>query len=122
MYWILGAEYHKRPRSENHAELLSTVVTGPAPGLLAFDSDTAVGWCRVNPRQELPWLNRRRELAPVDDLPVWSVSCFYVRAGSRGTGVMAALIEGAVDYARQSGAAVLESYPVDTEVEGATRN
>ncbi len=123
MYWIMGAEYHKRPRSKNKDQLRSSVMSGPAPGLLAFDdAGTALGWCRLNPREGLQWLNRKRELAPVDDLPVWSLSCFYVRSSFRGAGVMTALINGAVDHARNAGASALESYPIDTQVEGATRN
>jgi len=123
MYWIVGAEYHKRPRSKNKEQLRSSVMSGPAPGLLAFDdAGTALGWCRLNPREGLQWLNRKRELAPVDDLPVWSLSCFYVRSSFRGAGVMTALINGAVDHARNAGASALESYPIDTQVEGATRN
>jgi GNAT superfamily N-acetyltransferase len=123
MYWILGADYRKRPRSKNKEQLRSIVTSGPAPGLLAFDdTGTALGWCRLNPREELYWLNRKRDLAPVDDLPVWSLSCFYVRSGSRGAGVMTALIDGAVERARAVGAPALEAYPIDTQIEGATRN
>lgn len=123
MYWVLGAEYHKRPRSENKQQLRSAVMSGSAPGLLAFDdSGTALGWCRVTPRDELYWLNRKDNLAPVDDLPVWSIPCFYVRRGCRGQGIMTALIDGAIEHARDMGAPALEAYPIDTAAEGATRN
>jgi GNAT superfamily N-acetyltransferase len=123
MYWILGADYRKRPRSKNRQQLRASVMSGPAPGILAFDaSGTALGWCRLGPREELHWLNRKGALAPVDDLPVWSLSCFYIRGGYRGRGVMTALIDGAVERARRMGAPALEAYPIDTEVEGATGN
>jgi GNAT superfamily N-acetyltransferase len=49
----------------------------------------------------------------VDDLPVWSVWCFRVRAGHRGQGIARALLAGAVDYARVHGAPAVEGYPVD---------
>jgi GNAT superfamily N-acetyltransferase len=58
----------------------------------------------------------------VDDLPVWSVPCFYVRRGHRGRGVLAALIGGAIQAADAAGALALEAYPVDTTVDGHTRN
>lgn len=123
MYWVLGAEYHKRPRSQNKDQLHASVRSGPPPGLLAYDdAGAAVGWCRLGPRAGLDWLNRKPELASVDDLEVWSLSCFFIRRRARGTGVMSALIDGAVGHARASGAAVLEAYPIDTGVEGATRN
>lgn len=63
-----------------------------------------------------------RALAPVDDLPVWSVSCFYVRRGYRRKGVMSALIVAALKAAKRGGAPALEAYPVDTACAGATRN
>jgi GNAT superfamily N-acetyltransferase len=42
-------------------------------------------------------LERKRDFGQVDDLPVWSLPCFYVRRGFRGQGLMSALIDGAVD-------------------------
>lgn len=123
MYWILGAEYHKRPRAMNEQALRIAAELEPAPGLLALDdSGTAVGWCRVTPRVQLNWLNARGEFPPVDDVAVWSVPCFFVRRGCRREGVMALLISGAIEHARAGGAPALEAYPVDTSLPGATRN
>lgn len=123
MYWVLGPDYRRRQRDQNREALHHAIQETPTPGLLALDeNDRALGWCRVSPRAELGWLNRRRDLAPVDGLPVWSVPCFYVRRGSRRQGVMKALIDAAVDYAKKSGAAALEAYPIDTSAPGATRN
>jgi GNAT superfamily N-acetyltransferase len=58
----------------------------------------------------------------VDDLPVWSVPCFYVRRTHRRQGVMGTLIAAAVGVATAAGAPALEAYPVDTAVPGHTRN
>ena len=113
MYWRIGSEYHKRPRGENKREFFDIVQRGPPPGLLAFNADVAVGWCQVTPRDALPWLDRTPRLQRVDDLPVWSISCFYIRRGHRKRGVTAALIAAALDAAWQAGASVLEAYPVD---------
>jgi hypothetical protein len=95
---------------------------GTAPGLLAFDGDVAVGWCELAPRADLGWLARTRYLQPPDDLPVWSVPCFYVRRTDRGRGVTDALIAGAISAASAVGAPALEAYPVDIAVAGHTRN
>ena len=42
-------------------------------GILAFRGSGAVGWCSLGPRSDFPWLVRSRILAPVDELPVWSI-------------------------------------------------
>jgi GNAT superfamily N-acetyltransferase len=115
MYWRIGSAYNKRPRTQNKAAFRSIVKRGPPPGLVAFAGDLAVGWCQITPRDELPWLDHSRMLQRVDDVPVWSLSCFYVRRGYRRQGVMTALITAAVKAARRARAIALEAYPVDTD-------
>jgi GNAT superfamily N-acetyltransferase len=122
MYWRIGSQYHQRDRRLNRDAFHEIVAQGPPPGLLAFDGERAVGWCQLTPRLNLPWLVRRPFFERLDDLPVWSISCFYIRRGYRRQGVMAALIAEAVRVARQAGAAALEAYPVDTSQPGSTRN
>jgi GNAT superfamily N-acetyltransferase len=122
MYWRIGPRYAQRPRAENRRDLHRLTVSGPPPGLLAFDGDVAVGWCELAPRADLAWLAQARYLQSVDDLPVWSVPCFYVRRTHRGQGVIDALIQAAVPATAAGGAPALEAYPVDTSVPGHTRN
>ena len=68
------------------------------------------------PRSTLPGIVQNRALARIlDERPdAWWVSCFVVRREHRGSGVGAALLEGAVDWAAQHGASVLDGHPVDT--------
>jgi GNAT superfamily N-acetyltransferase len=122
MYWRIGPRYHDRPRAENKNDLRQLAGSEQAPGLLAVEGDLAVGWCELAPRADLAWLGHSRFLGPVDDLPVWSLPCFYVRRTHRGTGVVDALIEAAVPIAAAAGAPALEAYPVDTSVPGHTTN
>jgi GNAT superfamily N-acetyltransferase len=112
MYWRIGAAYRKRATEKNKADFREIVQNGP-PGLLAFDGDLAVGWCQLTPRDALPWLDRTWRLRRVDDLPVWSISCFYVRKGYRRKGVTASLVEGALKAAKRAGAPAVEAYPLD---------
>jgi GNAT superfamily N-acetyltransferase len=116
MYWRIGSEYRRRPRGDNKADFHEVVRKGPPPGLLAFSDGLAVGWCQLTPRDALPWLDRAWRLRQVDDAPVWSLSCFYVRIGYRRRGVMTALVAGALDYARRAGAPALEAYPLDASL------
>ena len=122
MYWRIGPRYRDRPREDNKRDLKQLAGSGQPPGLLAFDGGVAVGWCELAPRASLGWLAGGRYFPPVDDLPVWSVPCFYVRRTHRGQGVMGALIEAAITVAGSAGAPALEAYPVDTAVPGHTRN
>jgi GNAT superfamily N-acetyltransferase len=122
MYWRIGPEYFKRPHEKNRRALRRIVKQGPPPGLLAFDGKRAVGWCQLTPRSDLVWLNRKPMFEGGDRLPVWSISCFYVRRGYRNQGVMSALIAAALKAAKRAGAPALEAYPVDTARPGSTTN
>jgi GNAT superfamily N-acetyltransferase len=86
-----------------------------APGLVAYRDGEVVGWVSLGPRDDYERLAFSKVLAPVDDQPVWSIVCFVVDRKSRRQGVAAALLDAAVDYARDHGATVVEAYPVDTE-------
>jgi GNAT superfamily N-acetyltransferase len=116
MYWRIGNAYRKTPRERNKAAFHEVVKRGPPPGLIAFDGDLAVGWCQLTPRDALPWLERSWRLRRVDDLPVWSISCFYIRKGYRRKGITAVLIAAAVKAAKKAGAAALEAYPLDAKL------
>jgi GNAT superfamily N-acetyltransferase len=122
MWPRIGPAYYRRPHEENREELRRLAGNDPSPGLLAFDGDRCVGWCQVAPRSEFAWIEQRSLYGPVDDQPVWAIGCFFVRRAYRGEGVPSALIEGAIAFARESGATILEAYPVDTGVDGHTRN
>jgi GNAT superfamily N-acetyltransferase len=116
MYWRIGAAYRRAPREENKAAFQRIVQRGPPPGLIAFEGETAVGWCQLTPRDALPWLDRTWRLKRVDDAPVWSLSCLYVRKGYRRRGITTALIVAPLKAASDAKAPALEAYPFDAEV------
>lgn len=116
MHWRIGSAYRRRPRADNKAAFREVVERGPPPGLLAFAGELAVGWCQLTPRAALPWLDRAWRLKRVDDAPVWSLSCLYVRKGWRRRRVTSALIAAALRAARDAGAPALEAYPYDAAV------
>jgi GNAT superfamily N-acetyltransferase len=101
----------------NRAMLRGLDRDGAVPGLLAYRGDDPVGWVSVAPRTEYGRVLRspitRLEPAARDDASAWSVVCFFVPRGSRSRGVAHALLAGAVAWARERGATVLEGYPVD---------
>ena len=111
MYWRIGNEYRRRSQEANRADLHEVVTP---PGLIAFDGELAVGWCQLTPRALLPWLDRAWQR--IDDLPVWSISCFYVRKEYRRQGITSALIQKAIETARKAGVPSLEAYPPDADL------
>jgi GNAT superfamily N-acetyltransferase len=115
MYWPIGRAYRPQQARRNREEFKDLVSRGPPPGLLAFDGDLAVGWCQLTPRDALPWLDRTWRVSRVDNVPVWSLSCFYIRIGYRRRGITTALIKAALRAAKDAGAPALEAYPLDAE-------
>jgi GNAT superfamily N-acetyltransferase len=80
--------------------------------VLAYVNQEPVGWCAVAPRAEYDYLARSRVLRPLDDRPVWSVSCLFVSSRYRGRGVSVQLLRAAVEMAGKAGAEIVEGYPV----------
>ncbi len=93
----------------------SVVDSGVATGLLAYLHGDVVGWIAVEPRDSYPRLGYSRILQPVDDRPVWSVTCFFVARKTRRKGIAVELLKAAVDHVRKHGGKIVEGYPVDTE-------
>jgi GNAT superfamily N-acetyltransferase len=85
----------------------------PAPGLVALREGRAVGWVSLGPRAAFERIERSRVIPRIDAKPVWAIVCFAVARSVRGEGVGAALLDAAVAFASEHGAAMLEAYPVD---------
>jgi GNAT superfamily N-acetyltransferase len=100
------AEHAKR-------SLASLVDAGMAPGLIGYRDGEPVAWVSLGPRDDFARLRRSPVMKPVDDTPVWSVVCFYTAQRERGRGVAAAMLRGAIAFARNRGARMIEAYPID---------
>jgi GNAT superfamily N-acetyltransferase len=83
--------------------------------LLAYLHGEVVGWIAVEPRESYPKLAHSRILKPVDDRPVWSVTCFFVAKQFRRKGITVELLKAAVEHVRKQGGRIVEGYPVETE-------
>ena len=106
-------EHRSNTGEDNRLALRRLVEAGAHPGLLAYRDGAPVGWVSVAPREEFSRLDRSPVSRRVDARPVWALVCLYVPRPHRGTGVARALVRGAVAYAQQCGAEVVEAYPVD---------
>ena len=117
--------WNEIPREERAYRLRLQTACGNADsartsGLVGYLDGEPVGWCAVEPRTAFPRLPRRRTVLKErredpDDASVWAVACFATRAGFRRRGVMRALVQPAVEFARSRGARALEAYPMITE-------
>ncbi len=114
MLWRLQRkDFEAQSGAGNKAAMKALFDAGAEPGLIAYDGDRPVGWCSVAPRAAFPRLERSRVLQPVDDLEVWSLSCFLIVKTHRNRGVSGALLAAAGDFVRARGGRILEGYPID---------
>ena len=107
-------EHGRTPRAKGNRKRAMEWRTksGIPAGLLAYDaSDEPVAWCSVAPRETL--VNHGGvDLPGEDPARVWAITCFYVKSGIRGQGIMSRSIEEAAGHARRNGGTSLEAYPV----------
>jgi GNAT superfamily N-acetyltransferase len=112
MHFRLSPKEFSAGKGESNRQAMKAIVdSGAAPGLLAYVDGEPAGWCALAPREAYPRLERSRTLKPVDDQPVWSVTCFFVAKPYRRQGLSVALLNAAADYVRDQGGHILEGYP-----------
>lgn len=110
---LTRSQYERQKGEGNRRAMRRLVEAGTVPGVLGYLGGEPVAWCAIEPRGAFSSLARSRIFQPVDEQPVWSIVCFFVRKDHRGRGLSSALIEGAVEHARRAGARLVEAYPVE---------
>ncbi|MBI5566461.1 MAG: GNAT family N-acetyltransferase, partial [Chloroflexi bacterium] len=116
MTWRLTSkEYQQLNAVGRRSALQSLVDAGTPTGVLAYQDGEPIGWCSIAPRETYPRLEKSRVLKRLDDAPVWSVACFFVKRSMQGQGVSLQLLNAAVAYARSQGARIIEGYPVEPD-------
>lgn len=112
LWWVLPRQQWLAQRGRGNRQAMRALVwKRRQPGLLAYVDGEPVGWCAVSPREYYERLKKSRVLRPVDDRPVWSVTCFFVARAHRRRGITVALLKAAARFARKNGARILEGYP-----------
>jgi GNAT superfamily N-acetyltransferase len=112
MWWRLKRSEWVRNKGEKNRRAMKRIVeSNQVPGIIAYDRGEPVGWCSIAPRETFPVLERSRSLKPIDDRPVWSIACLFVRRDYRGRGVSIKLIHAASRYAKKQGGRLVEAYP-----------
>lgn len=114
MTWRLPKAEYEEGKGEGNRDSMRDLVKAHEPiGVLAFYENVPVGWCAVAPREKYLRLLKSRALKPVDDQPVWSVSCFFIAKEFRRKGLSVQLLKAAAAYSKNLGAKILEAYPVE---------
>lgn len=112
-YWYLpNADFKAGWGDANRKVLEAKVGAGDRPGLIAYVAGQAAGWVGVAPRKDFDRLNRSKNFAALDDLPVWSVNCFIVTRPFRKQGLASLLADAAAEFAFANGAPAAEGYPM----------
>jgi GNAT superfamily N-acetyltransferase len=114
MHWRQerGEDWAKLKGAINKRRFRALVRAGRAHGVLAYLDGVPVGWAAFDRRRDLAKLDRAPSLACDDAEQVWSLPCFFVKAGYRKRGVASALLAAAVKAVRRRRGAVIEAYPV----------
>ena len=116
MHWKLRGKAFDEAKGYVARQMHKSLVDeGGVTGLLAYTNGDVAGWVAVEPRSKYEKLAHSRVLKPVDDEPVWSVTCFYVKKEYRRQGVTVSLLNAAVEHVRMQGGKIVEGYPVDTK-------
>ena len=115
MWWRLSRnEWYALAKEERRVAFKSIVDRGDPTGVLVVKDGDPVGWCAVSPRSSLPSFARSSVAKQIDEQPSWCISCFFIKAGHRGQGLMEVLIRGAVDFAKQHDAVAVDAFPQET--------
>ena len=81
-------------------------------GLIAYNGQEPIAWCSVAPREEFVRLEKSRVFGRIDDMPVWSISCMFIRKDFRMSGISTILADAACRFSKAKGASMIESYPI----------
>ncbi|MEL7588137.1 MAG: GNAT family N-acetyltransferase [Prolixibacteraceae bacterium] len=113
MYYRLSkADYNEgKHNGRNRDAMKELVMQGRPTGILGFYEEQPIGWCAFAPREDYIRLERSRVHKRIDQLAVWSITCFFVDKSFRRHGVSVALLKGVISYAREKGIKVIEAYP-----------
>lgn len=89
----------------NREALRALVASGQSPGLIAFVSGRAAGWCALGPRERYP------QYRQANDPDEWAIACIFIVPEARGLGIGRRLIDAAAARAFGLGARAVVGPP-----------
>lgn len=114
MYWRLMHKQYELQKGAKNKKAFQTLIQQEDPlGIIAMDSEVAIGWCSVSPKTSLVRLSRSRLFRDLEQKEgTWSITCLFVRKDCRNKGLSSKLIAAAAHYAFEQGATQIEGYPI----------
>jgi GNAT superfamily N-acetyltransferase len=113
MFWRLQKERYQDVKGKTAKRRFKALVkAGKVHGVIAFHGGEPIGWCAYDRRVDFPRLDRSPSLKVIDADRVWSLPCFFVKAGWRNKGVASVLLAAAEKALVARGAEIAEAYPV----------
>jgi GNAT superfamily N-acetyltransferase len=113
MTWRLSSKEYEKNKGSNNKRILKQLVRAREPlGIIALLDHEPIGWCSIAPRLSFSRLASSKLFKPLDDLPVWSISCLFIKKECRRKNFSSQLIKKAADFAFHNGATMVESYPL----------
>jgi GNAT superfamily N-acetyltransferase len=116
LWWrVKKPEWDKLGKEGRMKRFRTIVEEGDVPGIIAYVRKAPVGWCAIAPRTATPRLSTSRVAALTEPVTPadWAITCFYIAATHRRTGLMAALVEAALKHAKRHGARRVDACPVE---------
>ncbi len=112
MYWRQKSTSFKNNKGEGNKKLFKGLVKeNKELGLIFYENNQPVAWCSVSPRDEIYRIENSRSFKPVDDKPVWSIVCLFIKKDFRKNGLSVKIIKSVIEYCRTKNVKILEAYP-----------
>ncbi|WP_166347462.1 GNAT family N-acetyltransferase [Phytoactinopolyspora limicola] len=117
MHWRLSMQEWMAGKGNGNKAAMRRLAAGTTPpGVVAYVHDEPIAWCGFGERSDFPRMQRSALLKPVDDEPVISLTCLFVKKGHRGTGRCSDLIAAVCSHlAETAEVRTVEAYPVEPE-------
>lgn len=113
MYYRLSkSDFLEGKFEEGNKMAMKELVWNNKPaGILAFYEGEAIAWCAFAPREDFMKLGKSRVHKRIDDQPVWSIPCMFIRKDFRRNGISVPFLKGVIRYATDQGIKIIEAYP-----------
>ena len=114
MSWLLTKkDFDANKGAGNKRKMKKLVDRNTEPGILAYYKNEPVGWCAIAPRENYIRLEKSRVLQRVDNEPVWSAPCFFIKKEFRRKRLSTEILKAAIVFCKSKRVKIIEGYPAE---------